>query len=55
MLINARCKKSSVNADERVKQNMEKGKGLRFTTSLTNDPGGGNFSFASSNPHGELV
>jgi|TARA_A100001234_G_scaffold221377_1_gene237121 hypothetical protein len=44
------ARKVPVNADERVKQNMEKGKGLRFTTSLTNDPGGGNFSFASSNP-----
>ena len=37
-----------VNADERVKKNLEEGKGLRLN--LGNNNKGGNFQFASSNP-----
>tara|TARA_B100001057_G_scaffold5421_2_gene4940 strand:+ start:6062 stop:6589 length:528 start_codon:yes stop_codon:yes gene_type:complete len=40
-----------VNAKDRVKKNIEEGRGLRIATSLTNNSvGGGNFVFASSNP-----
>ena len=37
-----------VNADDRVKKNLEEGKGLRLN--LGNNNKGGNFQFASSNP-----
>ena len=39
-----------VNADDRVKRNIEEGRGLRLSTSMTNaSSGGGAFVFASSN------
>ena len=39
-----------VNADDRVKRNIEEGRGLRLSTSITNpSSGGGAFVFASSN------
>ena len=41
------ARKVPVNADERVKKNIEEGRGLRLSTSLG---GNTNFSFASSNP-----
>ncbi len=41
-----------VNAKDRVKKNIEEGRGLRINSSIitNNDSGGGSFSFASSNP-----
>ncbi len=40
-----------VNAGDRVKKNIEEGRGLRLSSSITNNNlGGGSFSFASSNP-----
>lgn len=38
-----------VNANDRVKKNLEEGRGLKISTSLTEN-NRGNFSFASSNP-----
>ena len=43
------ARKQPVSADERVKKNVEEGRGLKFSTSLSGK-GGGNFMFASSNP-----
>ena len=45
-------KDQPVNAMDRVKKNIEEGKGLRIKSSilLNNDSSGGSFSFASSNP-----
>ena len=37
-----------VNADDRVKENLKEGKGLRLK--LGDDNAGGNFQFASTNP-----
>lgn len=42
------ARKVSVNADERIKQNLKEGKGLKLGSSLTSRSG--NFQFASSNP-----
>jgi len=41
------ARKNPVNADERVKQNMEEGRGFRLSTLGKK---GGDFLFASSNP-----
>ena len=38
-----------INAKDRVKKNLEEGRGLKINTSL-NNTSGGNFQFASSNP-----
>ena len=40
-------KENPVNVDERVKKNIQEGRGIRFGKSATR---GGNFDFASSNP-----
>ena len=42
------ARKVSPNSDERVKQNQEQGKGIRFGNMMNNNKGG-NFQFASSN------
>ena len=46
------ARKVPVNADERVKKNIEEGRGLKIGTSMQMGTGGKgtNFSFASSNP-----
>jgi hypothetical protein len=44
------ARKQPVNAEERVKKNISEGRGLKLTTSLSGKNGGGNFTFASSNP-----
>ncbi len=46
------ARKVPVNADERVKKNIEEGRGLKIGTSMQMGMGGKgtNFSFASSNP-----
>ena len=41
------ARKSPPNPDERVKRNIQEGKGIRFGRGATR---GGNFDFASSNP-----
>jgi len=44
------AKNQPVNAQDRVKKNIEEGRGLKITSSITNNnTGGGNFQFASSN------
>jgi hypothetical protein len=43
-------KDQPVNAADRVKKNIEEGRGLRLKTSLTTGNSGGAFLFASSNP-----
>ncbi len=46
----ADARKVSPNADERVKKNLEEGKGFRLSTKLKGiGKGGGDFEFASSN------
>ena len=40
-----------INVRERVKKNMEEGKGFRLMNQLKKD---NNYDFASSNPYGEL-
>ena len=45
-------KDQPVNAKDRVKKNIEEGRGLKIQSSIltNNNPRGGSFSFASSNP-----
>ena len=44
------ARKVSPNADERVKKNLEEGKGFTLMGGIGKDKGGTSFSFASSNP-----
>ena len=44
------ARKQPVNADERVKKNLEEGRGLKFSMKGANANSNTNFSFASSNP-----
>ena len=44
------ARKVSPNADERVKKNLEEGRGFTIMGGLNKNKGGGTFSFASSNP-----
>ena len=44
------AKNQPINADDRIKKNIEEGRGLRLSSSITNNNvGGGSFLFASSN------
>ena len=43
------AKDNPTNADERIKKNMEEGRGFRLSE-IGKNKGGGNFQFASSNP-----
>ena len=43
------AKDNPTNADERIKKNMEEGRGFRLGE-IGKNKGGGNFQFASSNP-----
>ena len=44
------ARKVSPNADERVKKNLEEGRGFTLMGGLKGNEGGTNYSFASSNP-----
>ena len=46
-----KARNQPTNANDRVKQNIKDGRGLRLSSSITNaNSGGGSFLFASSNP-----
>ena len=48
-------RKVSPDPKERVKKNMEEGRGFRLMDTINKSGGNGNFQFASSNEYGELL